>query len=235
MGKPIPKACRNRHHSYPSDEPGAACAGCGRVRGARSARALGAEGAQSLRAALGVARAEPARTEASEPPTQEAANISPLEETAPAPTAPAPTLPDPQDAKRKRLAPRMAARLTKVFDAATDWAVERSGRVPNDAEEEDLDDFREGLTEWLTQAMPNVVIGPKTQMGMAAFFIIAEKAWNAERVPPKPKPAELQPVTPPAAPPGSPSPAAAGPAPSPNGAPDADSIQAEIDRLDLPS
>lgn len=215
----IPKSCANRHHSYPTDAPGAVCTGCGRVRRARDGRALGAERAQSLRAALGVAN--PAASSNSAGPV---VNGHPADTgggaVSPDTTPPPASLIDPGDAKRKRLAPRMAKRLTQVFIAATGAAIERWGRrVPNDPEPEDVAEFEEGLSEQLRVWMPEVELSPPVQMAMAGVFIVMEQAWNAEKLlPPAPKIAATTTPTP-APPPPSP------PAPPPNGVHDADSTR----------
>lgn len=215
MAKTIPKSCRHRHHSYPSDDPGAECLGCGKKRGAYSPRALGAAGVGGLRAALGITDSQGAG------PPQEKQQPPPAPETASSAPAVAPLLDqaEPRDLDRPRrppssvLWPKVAHRLTQAFDSVTDTVIEKTGRVPNSAEPEDLAEFEGALAEQLGIWFPDVAAGPKARMGMAAFFIVMGKRWNAEKIAP-PKPTMVIPTPTPTTPPPQPP---APPAQPPNG------------------
>ncbi len=196
-----PKSCQQRHHSYESDAPGAKCLGCGKVRGTRETRALGAGGAAALRASLGL-----------HPQTDSGISQPPDHKPAPEVVSSAPAAtPDlePEPAKkRSRLWPRVARRLTQVFDAASDAFVEKVlKRQPNDAEVEDVEEFEEELAAKLAIWFPDIAMGPGMGVLMAGTFIVAEKAWNAERIAPAEKPQKLTtPITPQPPPPPAPPP-----------------------------
>lgn len=192
--KRIPKSCQQRHHSYDSDGTDAVCLGCGKRRGTREARALGAGGAQSLRAALGIGDQVVSPVEAPEKQQQP----QPGPEVAPFLPGPAAAPAAELEPQRSRpsavIWPKVAHRLTQAFDTLTDALVEKTGRVPNDAEPEDLQDFEGALGEQLGIWFPDVAAGPKARMGLAAFFIVMEKRWNAEKVAPAAAPAVKAPT-----------------------------------------
>lgn len=177
----LPAACRNRHHNYPTEDPAAMCVGCGRKRG--RARALGPEKAQGLRLVLGT---PPDGPEKLREPSAVAGDSTPI---AP-PDPPSPATHSVAEEKRRKFIPRVARRLTQLFDYSTDFLVERGfKRFPNDAQAEDMADFEECLSDALGVWFPDVSIGPVAGMAIAATFIVAEKAWNAEKIPAKALPA----------------------------------------------
>lgn len=197
MTTTIPKPCQQRHHNYGDD---GLCAGCGKKRGTREARALGAGGAGALRAALGLNDALHQKKD----PADGAPDGGSGEGKAVQADALPPALPSPPPEKPRpsaRLWPRVAKRLTQAFDAATDAAVERSGYQPNAAEDEDLQDFEGALAEQLGVWFPDVAAGPKARMGLAAFFVVMEKRWNAEKIAKPAGPVKLTSVPPAGEPP----------------------------------
>jgi hypothetical protein len=213
--KRIPKSCQQRHHSYDSDGLDAVCLGCGKKRGTREPRALGAGGAQSLRTALGLP-GSPAPG-----PEQQPRQPEPGPETVASPPGPAaaPAAAEIEQLEPRRpkpstvIWPKVAHRLTQAFDTLTDAMVEKTGRVPNAAEPEDLQDFEGALAEQLGIWFPDVAAGPKARMGLAAFFIVMEKRWNAEKMAAVPPVAAKAPTATP--------PPAEDPRPADSAAPDA--------------
>jgi hypothetical protein len=199
--KRLPRSCQQRHHSYPSDEPGAECTGCGKKRGTREARALGAGGVLGLRAALGISELPSPEGHEQQQPTPAPAVVAspPAPAEASPPAELVPTRPKPSTV----LWPRVARRGTQLFEAVVEWSLEKRGRRANEPEPEDRAEFEAALGEQLGIWFPDVAAGPMTRLVMAGGFIAAEMSWNAEKLPPKAPEAKQTPAaqTPPPAPP----------------------------------
>jgi hypothetical protein len=185
---PIPKPCLQRHHNYGTD---GVCAGCGKKRGTREPRAGGA----GLRAALGINDVQPKRED---PPATDAGEGDAGGRPAPvASPQPAPAAAPDKPKRGARFWQRVAEKLWWVFDTGTDALIERTGRVPNAPQEETVTEFQEELATKLATWFPDREMGPGAACIVAGGFIIAEKAWNAEKIAPPPPKAPTATTTPP--------------------------------------
>jgi hypothetical protein len=174
--KAIPKSCQQRHHSYPSDEAGAACLGCGKKRGSREPRALGASGVQGLRAALGVSQSAPPPEQQQSPPAPEPIASAP----APAVAPPAAEL-EPSKASEV-IWPTVAHWGTNLFQSGVEWGLEKRKRLANDPQPETRAKFEKCLAVQLGIWFPDVQAGPLGQLLLAGFLMAGEMAWNAEKI-----------------------------------------------------
>ena len=101
---------------------------------------------------------------------------------APAPAADvAPAKPPPGPS---RFAQHCGQRLARMFDAASDAAIERFRRKPGEADETDLDDFVEAAAEIITIWMPDAELGPYGKLAMASVFVVGGKWVSGEPMTP---------------------------------------------------
>lgn len=99
----------------------------------------------------------------------------PAADMAPAPPPPAPG--------PSRFAQHMGQRLARMFDAATDAAIERFKRTPGEVDETDLDDFADAAAEIITRWMPDAELGPYGKLAMSAVFVVGGKWVGGEPIP----------------------------------------------------
>jgi hypothetical protein len=76
--------------------------------------------------------------------------------------------------------PWVASRLTDAFVGACGAAVSRGGRVPNDPEEKDVDEFKQALSEQLPLWFPQAELSPLKRMLMAGGFIAGGMWYDAK-------------------------------------------------------
>ena len=77
----------------------------------------------------------------------------------------------------------MGQRLARMFDAATDAAIERFKRTPGEVDETDLDDFADAAAEIITRWMPDAELGPYGKLAMSAVFVVGGKWVGGEPIP----------------------------------------------------
>lgn len=105
---------------------------------------------------------------------------------APAPAAEASAAPPPPPPAPgpSRFAQHMGKRLARMFDAATDAAIERFKRTPGEVDETDLDDFADAAAEIITRWMPDAELGPYGKLAMSAVFVVGGKWVGGEPITP---------------------------------------------------
>jgi hypothetical protein len=93
-------------------------------------------------------------------------------------------------------------RLTTVFVAGTEWALEKFHRKANEPDEDDVDEFAKGLGQQLAVWFPDTAMTPGKTMLLAGGFIVAEMAIGSEKIPRKETiQTKVAPPSPPASPP----------------------------------
>jgi hypothetical protein len=79
----------------------------------------------------------------------------------------------------------MGQRIARMFDAATDAAIEKLKRTPGEVEESDLEDFAEAAAEIITIWMPDAELGPYGKLAMSAVFVVGGKWVGGEPMTPR--------------------------------------------------
>jgi hypothetical protein len=205
-------ACKSRHHVY-VDGICKKCRQPYRPPG-RPRKVAGPEGSARLAATLGVpapaassgsifsapvagddhGKADPIVPDQVLPPAKPEEKAAALEATATAAATATDKAADDEEKKRartrasKKLWAKVSHKLTKVFLAATDAAVEAFDgkdydREPGDADDEDVEDFEEAVAIVLADRFPDVELGAGAAAIFAGAMIVGDKCLGSTKVP----------------------------------------------------
>jgi hypothetical protein len=179
--------CSTGHHKWAVNPPtqGTKCIDCGRSwapRGFQKRNAVGPTPPPQDSQAPQLGPAAVVSLGGSDRLAAALANLRARSGPPPAPEASGPPAPPPPPPGPSRFAQHMGARLARMFDAATDAAIETMKRRPGEVDETDLSDFEEAAAEIIQRWMPDTELGPYGKLAMSACFIVGGKWVGGEPI-----------------------------------------------------